>query len=126
MKNTLKKVALAFFAFGMIGTSAHAQNNETTSLSGYVIGYDSAKKSGCFFVDKQMVEQGVAAGISGKTNKSCSSAKYGLGAAINLERVPSDADYNTPAENTLLIFNGYWAVKDGINTFFVISFEPFF
>lgn len=126
MKNTMKKYALAFLAFGLTSAAASAQNQETIQLNGYTIGYDSKTACGCFFTDKEMVEQGVAADISAKTNKSCSSAKYGLGASICFERIPADADYKIPAENTLISAQGYWTVRAGVQTFIVTSFEPFF
>lgn len=126
MKNTLKKFAFAFFAFVMVGTSAKAQDKETIELSGYVIGYDADTKNGCFFVDENMVEQGIAKDISSNTNKSCNSSKYGKGATINFDEVPTDADYTTPKENTLMSFQGQWIVKDDNKTFVVSSFEPFF
>jgi hypothetical protein len=126
VKSTFKNYALVFFAFAMMGTAVLAQSKEATSLSGYVIGYDANTKQGCFFVDKDMVAQGIAKDISNKTNDSCSSPKYGLGAAIGFNKVPTDADYTTPAENTLMIFQGHWVSKDGKNTFIVNSFQPFF
>ena len=126
MKNTFKNYLLAFLAFGMTAATASAQNKETINLNGYTIGYDSKTACGCFFTDKEMVEQGIAADISAKTNKSCSSPKYGLGASMCFDKVPATADYRVPAENTLISVQGYWSVKEGINTFIVTSFEPFF
>lgn len=126
MKKTFNKYAAAFLLFGMMATSCNAQKQETTELSGYTIGYNSNTGCGCFYVDKEMVEAGVAKDISDKADKVCSSGKYGLGAPISFQKVPSNADYTTPAENTLMIFTGYWAVQGGKNTFFATKVEPFF
>lgn len=126
MKNTIKKYALAFFAFAMIGTAANAQGKETTTLGGYVMGFDSKTECGCIFVDKEMVKQGIAKDISNQTNKECSLPKYGLGAIICFDEVPTDADYKTPKESTLMSFTGRWVTKEGKMTFVVSSFEPFF
>jgi hypothetical protein len=126
MKNNMKKIVVTFCLSVFMGTIAHAQSKETISLGGYVIGYDENTKLGCFFVDDQMVEMGVATAISNKVNNSCSSPKYGLGATISFKKVPTDSDYNRPPENTLMLYEGHWVVEEGVNKFFVSSFQPFF
>lgn len=123
MKKTIQNFLLAV-SFGTMASFAHAQ--EATTLSGYTVGYDAKTKCGCLYVDKEMIEAGVATDISAKANKVCTSAKYGLGAPIDFKKVPANADYVTPAENTLISISGYWGMKEGKNTFFVTSFEPFF
>lgn len=117
---------LSFLFVLLLAQYACSQKKEAIDLSGYVIGYDSKTSCGCFYVDKEMVEVGVAKDISDKVTKSCKSSKYGYGALINFKQVPPKSDYTKPAENTLIITHGYWTVKDGKNTFIVTSFEPFF
>lgn len=121
----MKKIVLSTAVICLL-TWTNNLSAQTETLNGYTIGYNTQTKAGCFFVDREMVESGMASDISKKTSSGCNSEKYGSGAVIYFGEVPADADYVRPAENTLMIFTGHWVVKDGKHQFNATSIEPFF
>ncbi len=99
---------------------------QTETLNGYTIGYNGKTKAGCFFVDREMVEAGVATDIRSKAGSECTSDKYGNGVSMYFGEVPADAPYVRPGENVLMTITGYWVIKNGKHQFNATSIEPFF
>jgi hypothetical protein len=121
MKQIIFKIGITFLLL-----SSNALHAQTENLNGYTIGYNEQTKAGCFFVDAQMVESGIATDIRPKASGGCNSDKYGAGVTVYFGEVPADADYIRPSENTLMILSGYWTTNAGKNQFNVTKIEPFF
>lgn len=106
---------------------------EKETLTGIIKNIDNNSQKGCFFVDPEMIEAGVANALGDKANFSnCNDPKFGKGVEINFTTIDPNSDYTSlPSENVLLIFQGYWkhetnTANEQINTFYVTEYEPFF
>lgn len=109
------------------------ETTEKVTIAGNVKSLNSSTKTGCFFVDPEMVEAGVVEGLGSKAiYGKCNDIKFGKGVEINFTTLDPKSNYPTlPSENVLLLFQGHWkqevnAAQEQINTFYVTEYEPFF
>lgn len=102
-------------------------NAQSVTIAGKIKSYTS-KTNACFFVDKDMVEQGITMGLGNKAGNTCTDPKYGKGASINFSGLKKDADYSfSPNEDVLISVSGYWKSNpDNSYTFHATEWEPFF
>lgn len=106
------------------GTKTNSPNAiRRDTISGYLENYNSNTKYGCLFVDKEMVEQGIANGLQ-TTNSKCNSSKHGKGCSVNFNSYSSDR--GVPPTGLLVIFYGFWDKVNNEMTFCVTSAEEFF
>lgn len=106
--------------------SCTIMNAQSVTIAGKVKSYKS-KTNACFFVDKDMVQQGITTGLGNKVGNTCTDLKYGKGVSISFSGLKKDADYSyAPSENVLISVQGYWKSNpDQSYTFHVTEWEPF-
>ncbi len=102
------------------------EQGKRITLSGFVYNYDPSTKLACFFTDLEMVEHGVARNISPQLTETCFIEKYGYGAILNFEEMPSNKYYKKPIEGLLMDYLGSWKIKDGKSVFYVLEIQPYF
>lgn len=114
-------------SFGV--NSFKAQNKSITTFSGHVLGYNKEKGFGCFYVNPEMVEAGVAEELGNKTaGTKCVSEKYGQGVPINFAGLNPKSDYNgIPEEDVLISLKGRW-IQNAKKQYEIhaTEWEPFF
>lgn len=127
----MKKYIYSFYLILMGSIIINAQSDEFVTIKGVVKSYQS-ETNACFFVDKDMVEQGITKSLGNKSSKNCADPKYGKGALINFDGLNIDGDYAMPPnENILIEIRGRWMTSDhekyGKTTVFhATEWEPFF
>lgn len=109
-------------------TMINAQSKEIITIAGKVFSYNMDSHSGCFYIDHEMIEAGVAKELGNKfANSKCVSKTYGKGGSISFSRLKENADYpHAPQEDILISVTGIWLMKGQIYEFQAIEWEPFF
>lgn len=123
----------------MRSTATHQEDIEdygtTTAdtLSGIIKMYDANTGIGCFYVDPEMVQAGVAKPLGHRADKGiCIDEKYGNGVPIDFSQVDPDSDYpGAPPEDILQMVMGHWRIASfaghgQVSIFQVHTYEPFF
>lgn len=120
------------FCFILMGSIIiNAQSDDFVTIAGTVKLYKS-KTDACFFVDKEMVEQGITKGLGNKAGKICTDKKYGQGVLINFDGLNTEGNYPLPPDQNVLIeVRGRWITSDYENygkttIFHATEWEPFF
>lgn len=127
----MKTYIYSFYLILMGSVLINAQSDEFVTIKGIVKSYKS-ENNACFYVDKEMVEQGIATGLGNKAGKICTDKKYGQGVLINFSGLNTEGDYATPPDQNILIeVRGRWVTSDVENygkasTFHATEWEPFF
>lgn len=108
------------------------EEKNLVTLSGRVLGYKT-DHSACFFVDAEMVKQGITDNLGNKAESSrCIDSAYGKGVLLVFSELDQNSDYPMfPAEDILILIKGYWKTesvenKEDVAVFYVIEYEPFF